>query len=73
MGKGESTSDAKFILRQVQEKHIEKKKELFHAFVDLQKAFDRVPREIIRWALRRQKGPGETDKYSNGSICECKL
>jgi len=54
---GKSTIDAIFILRQVQEKHIEKKKELFHVFVDLEKAFDRVPREIIRWALRRQKVP----------------
>ena len=53
---GESTSDAKCILRQVQEKHIEKK-ELFHVFVDLEKAFDRVPREIIRLAFRRQKVP----------------
>ena len=34
-----------------------KKKELFLTFVDLEKAFDRVPREAIRWALRRQKVP----------------
>ena len=40
---GKSIIDAIFILQQVQEKHIEKKKELFHVFVDLEKAFDRVP------------------------------
>ena len=51
-----STIDATFILRQVQEKHVEKK-ELFHVFVNLEKAFDGVPREIIRWALRRRKVP----------------
>ncbi len=41
---GKSTTDAIFIVRQVQEKYVEKK-ELFHVFVDLEKAFDRVPRD----------------------------
>ena len=55
--KGKSTIDAIFIVRQVQEKYAAKKRKLFHVFVDLEKAFDRVPREIITWALRRQKVP----------------
>ena len=54
---GKSTTDAIFIMRQVQEKHMEKKKEVVHVFVDLERAFDGVPRENIRWALRRQKVP----------------
>ena len=29
-----------------------KGKKLYFAFVDLEKAFDRVPREVTRWALR---------------------
>ena len=33
-----------FIMRQVQEKHQAKKKKLYYAFVDLEKAFDRVPK-----------------------------
>ena len=45
--------DAIFIMRQVQEKHIAKKKKLYYAFVDLEKAFDRVPREMVKWALQR--------------------
>ena len=49
---GRGTTDAIFIVRQVQERYLEKK-DLWMAFVDLEKAFDRVPREIVRWALRR--------------------
>ena len=49
---GKGTTDAIFImwLWQVQEKY-PKKKKLHYAFVDLEKAFDRVPREVVRWAL----------------------
>ena len=31
----------------------EKRKDLFFAFVDLEKAFDRVTKEVVRWALRQ--------------------
>ena len=44
-------------MRQLQEKFIEKKKKLYHVFVELEKAFDRVQRKAIEWALRRQKVP----------------
>ena len=50
---GKGTTDAIFILRQLQEKHLAKKKKLYHAFVDLEKAFDRVPRKVIWWAMRK--------------------
>ena len=49
---GKSTTDAIFILRQLQEKYCVKQKRLFHVFVDLQKAFDSVPRKVIAWALK---------------------
>ena len=42
---GRGTTDAIFIVRQLQEKYLAKNKELWMAFVDLEKAFDRVPRE----------------------------
>ena len=45
------TADVIFIMRQVQEKHQAKKKNLYYAFVDLEKAFDRATREVVRWAL----------------------
>ena len=50
---GKGTTYAIFIMRQVQEKHQEKKKKLYYVFVDLEKEFDRVPREVVRWALRK--------------------
>ena len=50
---GKGTTDAIFIMRQVQEKHQAKKKKVYYAFVDLEMAFDRVPREVVRWALRK--------------------
>ena len=54
---GRGTTDAIFILRQVQESFLAKKKDLWLAFVDLEKAFDRVPREVVWWALRRMDVP----------------
>jgi len=30
-----------------------KAKKLYFGFVDLEKALDRVPREVIRWAMRK--------------------
>jgi len=40
---GKGTTDAIFIVQQIQEKYGCKRK-LYFAFVDLEKAFDRVPR-----------------------------
>ena len=42
-------------MKQLQEKYRKKKKRLYHIFVDLEKAFDRVPRAVIRWAVRRHR------------------
>ena len=47
------TTDAIFIVRQLQEKHLAANKPLYMAFVDLEKAFDQVPRDVIWWAMRK--------------------
>ena len=45
--KNKGCSDAIFILRQLQEKHIEWNKPLYMAFIDQEKAFDRVVRSEL--------------------------
>ena len=45
------TAKVIFILRQLQEKYLTKK--MPFAYVDLQKAFYRVPRDAVWWALRK--------------------
>jgi len=48
--KGKGTTDDIFTVRQVQENFRVKGKKLYFGFVDLEKAFDRVPIEVTRWA-----------------------
>ena len=50
---GRGTTDAIFVVRQLQEKYLAANKRLYMAFVDLEKVFERVPRKVIWWALRK--------------------
>ena len=50
---GNGITDTIFLMRQVQEKHQLKKKKLNSTFVDLEKVFERVPKEVVSCALRK--------------------
>ena len=54
---GRGAVDAVFVLRRLNEKFIAKNKMLFFKFVDLERAFERVPREVICFALRWKGDP----------------
>ena len=51
---GKGTVDALFMVRILQEKYMRKNRKLYMCFVELEKAFDRVPRKVIEWALRKR-------------------
>ena len=50
---GRGTTDAIFVVSQLQEKYLSVGKQLYMAFVDLEKAFEGVPRKVIWWAMRK--------------------
>ena len=52
------TTDAIFAVRQLMEKNQEKQKELHMVCIDLEKAYDRVPRQEV-WRCMREKGVPE--------------
>ncbi|VDO76214.1 unnamed protein product [Heligmosomoides polygyrus] len=68
---GCNTVDAIHAVRVLLEKHREKQEPVYFAFVDLEKAFDRVPRDVIWYALRENKLSGcAFCTLAQGVVCE---
>ncbi|WP_375667144.1 RNA-directed DNA polymerase, partial [Bartonella sp. AC326YNZD] len=52
---GRSTMEAIYLLRKLMERYREAKKDLHMIFIDLEKTYEKVPRNLIWWALQRKK------------------
>ena len=63
---GRGTTDAIFVVRQLRE-YLATNKRFYMAFVDLEKAFDAVPRKVIRWVLRKL---GVDCATGAGDVCQ---
>ena len=68
---GRGTTDAIFVVRQLQEKYLAANKRLYMAFIDLEKAFDRVPQKVIWWALRKLGVEEWISATGAGDVCKC--
>jgi Reverse transcriptase (RNA-dependent DNA polymerase) len=65
--------EAIFLTRQLMKRH-RKQKDLHMIFVDLEKAYDKIPRNIMWWALKRKLVPTNyitliKDMYTNIVTC----
>ena len=48
------TVDTIFIVMRMKKEYQKKDKKLYICFVDIKKAFDKVPRKVMEWAMRKK-------------------
>ena len=64
---GKGTADAVFVIKQLPEKCMEKQKNLYFTFADLEKAYGTVLRELLYWCLRKRNVP-ESDQANRSTL-----
>ena len=64
-----STMEAIFLIRQLMERYREQK-DLNMVFIDLEKAYDKVPRNVMWWALEKHKVPTKYITLINVQGCD---
>ena len=55
--RGKGTTYALFLVRRLQEDYRAKDKKMYMSLVDLKKVFDRVPKRVMEWAMRKKGSP----------------
>ena len=54
---GNGTINAVYVARRIQEGYLAKQKKLYMCYVDLEKAFHRVLRKVVEWAMKNKGIP----------------
>ena len=54
---GRSTIEAIFLIRRVMEWFREQKNDLYMIFIDLEKTYDKIPKNVMGWSLDKHKVP----------------
>ena len=57
-----------YLLQDSYKRDIGENRKLWWAFVDLEKAFDRVPRKVVEWAMRKLGVEEWVSKSSDGHV-----